>query len=401
MAINLKQADIILSLLEKATLDDSCRKRITDMDHIDLMAKIVLSKYELSKVQDVETANLLSKIYTFICNICYSTTDIRSKIAKGVSDSFFKQLNQFIEKYNIEKEHHKNLLGSVLSFIINMANDIPFRKQVSQEKKFLKFLSENLLVSLISNELLIKDEIDDFYEKTCSLFYNVSFIQGDEINIIKYYLEIHIETFLFYFIVHKYKFKTIGNENMNLFLQRSLMLLLRIVKFNLDIYNKDSKIPEKDELLDKLLEFMDEKYLINCPVIIDYCIKIWIYILKSGYEKINENERIKKLTQKCCNILLKEVKNDLSGINDKNMERIINIMSLIIAIMGIYKDYSKEVKIVIPLAINICKEKTELLRKNAAILMARYAKAAPENEEYLRSLHGMEVLVSVSGHLKI
>ena len=401
LAINLKQADIILSLLEKATLDDSCRKRITDMDHIDLMAKIVLSKYELSKVQDVETANLLSKIYTFICNICYSTTDIRSKIAKGVSDSFFKQLNQFIEKYNIEKEHHKNLLGAVLSFIINMANDIPFRKQVSQEKKFLKFLSENLLVSLISNELLIKDEIDDFYEKTCSLFYNVSFIQGDEINIIKYYLEIHIETFLFYFIVHKYKFKTIGNENMNLFLQRSLMLLLRIVKFNLDIFNKDSKIPEKDELLDKLLEFMDEKYLINCPVIIDYCIKIWIYILKSGYEKINENERIKKLTQKCCNILLKEVKNDLSGINDKNMERIINIMSLIIAIMGIYKDYSKEVKIVIPLAINICKEKTELLRKNAAILMARYAKAAPENEEYLRSLHGMEVLVSVSGHLKI
>ena len=53
------------------------------------------------------------------------------------------------------------------------------------------------------------------------------------------------------------------------------------------------------------------------------------------------------------------------------------------------------------MAINICKEKTELLRKNAAILMARYAKAAPENEEFLRQLHGMEVLVSVSGHLKI
>ena len=76
-------------------------------------------------------------------------------------------------------------------------------------------------------------------------------------------------------------------------------------------------------------------------------------------------------------------------------------MSLIIAIMGKYKELSKEVKVVIPLAINICKEKTELLRKNAAILMARYAKAAPENEEFLRSLHGMEVLVSVSSHLKI
>ena len=148
-------------------------------------------------------------------------------------------------------------------------------------------------------------------------------------------------------------------------------------------------------------EFFDIKYLQNCSIIIDYIIKIWIFILKCEYDKLNENDRIKLLTQKSCQILNEEVKNDLSGINDKNMERIINNMSLLIAIMGKYKDLAKEVKTVIPLAINICKEKTELLRKNAAILMARYAKAAPENEEYLRALHGMEVLVSVSPHLKI
>ena len=73
------------------------------------------------------------------------------------------------------------------------------------------------LVNLINNELFMKEDIDEFYEKTCSLFYNVSFIPGDEIQVIKYYLEIHIETFLIYFIVHKYKFKTINNENMNLY----------------------------------------------------------------------------------------------------------------------------------------------------------------------------------------
>ena len=76
-------------------------------------------------------------------------------------------------------------------------------------------------------------------------------------------------------------------------------------------------------------------------------------------------------------------------------------MSLIIAIMGKYKELAKEIKVIIPLAINICKEKTELFRKNAAIIMVRFAKAEPENEEFLRALHGMEVLVSVSGHLKI
>ena len=274
LSINLSQADMILTLLEKATLDDACRKKITDIEHIDAMAGIVLTKYELNKVQDIKTANLLSKIYTFICNICYSSNEIRSKIARGVSDTFFKQLNEFIEKYNIEFEYHRNLLGSVLSFIINMANDIPFRKKVYSEKKFLKFLSEHLLVNLINNELFMKEDIDEFYEKTCSLFYNVSFIPGEEIQVIKYYLEIHIETFLIYFIVHKYKFKTINNENMNLYLQRSLMLLLRLVKFNLDIFANDSKIPEKDDLLNKLLEFFEIKYLDNCSYVIDYIIKI-------------------------------------------------------------------------------------------------------------------------------
>ena len=401
LSINLTQADMILTLLEKATLDDACRKKITDIEHIDAMAGIVLTKYVLNQVSDIKTANLLSKIYTFICNICYSSNDIRSKIAKGVSDTFFKQLNEFVEKYNIEIEYHRNLLGSVLSFIINMANDIPFRKKVYSEKKFLKFLSEHLLVNLINNELFMKEDIDEFYEKTCSLFYNVSFIPGEEIQVIKYYLDIHIETFLIYFIVHKYKFKTINNENMNLYLQRSLMLLLRLVKFNLDIFANDSKIPEKDDLLNKLLEFFDLKYLEHCSFVIDYIIKIWIFILKSDYDKLNEKERIKILTKKTCEVLKAEVKEDLTGINDKNKERIINNMSLIIAIMGKYKELAKEVKGVIPLAINICKEKTELLRKNAAILMARFAKAEPENEEYLRLLHGMDVLVSISGHLKI
>ena len=401
LSINLSQADMILTLLEKATLDDACRKKITDIDHIDIMASIVLTKYELNQISDIKTANLLSKIYTFICNICYSSNDIRSKIAKGVADIFFKQLNSFIEKYNIEIEYHRNLLGSVLSFIINIANDIPFRKKVYNEKKFLKFLSEHLLVNLINNELFMKEDIDEFYEKTCSLFYNVSFIPGDEIQVIKYYLEIHIETFLIYFIVHKYKFKTINNENMNLYLQRSLMLLSRLVKFNLDIFANDSKIPEKDDLLNKLLEFFDIKYLEHCSYVIDYIIKIWIFILKSDYDKLNENNRIKSLTQKACEILKLEVKEDLSGINDKNKERIINNMSLIIAIMGKYKDLAKEVKPIIHLAINICKEKTELIRKNAAILMARFAKAEKDNEEFLRSLHGMDVLVSVSAHLKI
>ena len=54
----------------------------------------------------------------------------------------------------------------------------------------------------------------------------------------------------------------------------------------------------------------------------------------------------------------------------------------------------------IPDIIVICKEKTELLRKNAAVLLAKFARSSPENEQYVRDLHGMEVLLSVSGYIK-
>ena len=51
------------------------------------------------------------------------------------------------------------------------------------------------------------------------------------------------------------------------------------------------------------------------------------------------------------------------------MKRIANTMSLIISLIGIYKELSKEVKILISLNINICKENTELLQKKVILLI--------------------------------
>ena len=51
------------------------------------------------------------------------------------------------------------------------------------------------------------------------------------------------------------------------------------------------------------------------------------------------------------------------------MKRIANTMSLIISLIGIYKELSKEVKILISLNINICKENTELLQNKVILLI--------------------------------
>ena len=398
IAVSIDQASIILSILEGATLNESCRKKIIDISHLDQMCEIVLNKYELQKISDVKTANLLSKVYTFICNICYSSDEIRKKVSIKVSEIFIKQLNEFIDKYNIELEHHKNLLSSVLSFITNLANDVTFRTNISKEKKFLKFFSDNLLVTMINNELLLKGkEIDEIYERTCSLFYNLTFINGEEKNIIDYYFEIHIEAFLFYFINHKFDK---NKEYLFLYLLRTIMLLFRIVKYNQKIFDSESPIPEKELVIDNLIEIMNPKYIETHPDIIDYNIKAWVFLLKCEFKAMNEKGRMGKLIKNCSDMLKKDCGNDAKGVNDKNYQRVVNTLSLLIGIIGKYPDNAKEIKSFIPEIITICKEKTELLRKNAAVLLAKFARSSPENEQYVRDLHGMEVLLSVSGYIK-
>ena len=175
-------------------------------------------------------------------------------------------------------------------------------------------------------------------------------------------------------------------------------LISYIEKYGNKTFN-DKPLNEVDKLILSNLSYVDFKHIISKNSFTK------ISLEKAGERFFTDNyDKGKKILAVKGGIRLLKLMYKTNRYKDLllfNYERIINTMSLIIAIMGIYKDLSKEVKILIPLAINICKEKTELLRKNAAILMARYAKAAPENEEYLRQLHGMEVLVSVSGHLKI
>ena len=115
---------------------------------------------------------------------------------------------------------------------------------------------------------------------------------------------------------------------------------------------------------------------------------------------MNEKGRMSKLIKNCSEMLRKDCGNEAKGVNEKNYQRIVNNLSLLIGIIGKYPDNAKEIKNIIPDIIIICKEKTELLRKNAAVLLAKFARSSEENEQYVRDLHGMEVLLSVSGFIK-
>lgn len=110
------------------------------------------------------------------------------------------------------------------------------------------------------------------------------------------------------------------------------------------------------------------------------------------------------LTENNCIKLLNELKliflEDYKNI-DKENERIINTMSLINAIITFMPTKSTFIKSIIQNVINIAKDKLDLLRKNAAILLAKIAKSSDEMEKFVRDLHGIEVIMNVAKFINI
>ncbi len=86
---------------------------------------------------------------------------------------------------------------------------------------------------------------------------------------------------------------------------------------------------------------------------------------------------------------------------EKDKERIINTMSLLINITNVWPEFAVYTKEIISSIINIAKDKTDLLRKNAAILLAKIAKSSNEMESYVRELHGMDVLLNVAKFIQL
>ena len=72
----------------------------------------------------------------------------------------------------------------------------------------------------------------------------------------------------------------------------------------------------------------------------------------------------------------------------------VNVCSSIVAFVDLFPERLQEFQTIIPDLISVIKEKTELARKNSAILLAKLAKDE-ENGKVMRAHHGHEVLVSL------
>jgi hypothetical protein len=105
---------------------------------------------------------------------------------------------------------------------------------------------------------------------------------------------------------------------------------------------------------------------------------------------------IKRLINNLNNTLLR----DHSNFSLDKTERLVNNMSLGISICNCFEELCPEYKPVIPNLISIAKDKTDFLRKNAAILLAKLARQATLYE-YIKELHGIDVIMNIAKFLKL
>ena len=118
----------------------------------------------------------------------------------------------------------------------------------------------------------------------------------------------------------------------------------------------------------------------------------------------NEKNFDKILNEENCENLLKNLSLIFSEdykFLDKESERVINTMSLMNSIITLCGKRCYVLKPIVFKVIDIAKDRLDLLRKNAAILLAKIAKSSEEMEKFVRDLHGIEVIMNVAKFIKI
>ncbi len=108
------------------------------------------------------------------------------------------------------------------------------------------------------------------------------------------------------------------------------------------------------------------------------------------------NKNCEFLLINLCKIFSEDFKNI-----DKFQERLINNMSLINMILVNFANLAHLTKPIVKDIIYIAKEKYDLLRKNSALLLAKIAKASEEMEQFVRNLHGIEVIMNIAKFIKL
>ena len=214
------------------------------MKNFDKLFMLSFTKFDISIKETTDNKDnilILMHFFTFICNICYSSTEIRGKIAKNFT-VIMEKIHLFIKNFKLENVQNKNLLETILSFLTNMTCEAEFRLLMGKDLIFISFLIDQMnaisMLCGVTEELEVLDlkrlktknfgfcyfenfkEYEDLFEKILCLLYNTSF--RDELNL--FYIQKKISEPIKFFIrkifsvfYEKKNFNYFSKEKKNIF----------------------------------------------------------------------------------------------------------------------------------------------------------------------------------------
>eukprot|EP00828_Plagiopyla_frontata_P046412 TRINITY_DN8235_c0_g1_i2.p1 TRINITY_DN8235_c0_g1~~TRINITY_DN8235_c0_g1_i2.p1 ORF type:complete len:565 (-),score=88.32 TRINITY_DN8235_c0_g1_i2:106-1800(-) len=362
----------ILELLVTFSLQEQLREWFkTDIKFIPPMLEKASAHLLINLNQE---PNVLSSYFSLLGNIVYGGQ--QCSVTKFIHEHkvlFFSTIQNILsifrarQKFLLLKKH-------TLTFLSNLLTNKQMREDIALETEIIGYLVYNLTKLNLDNS--------DFLwispaESLLAVFSNLTFEADNDLitQLQKFNLGAKVQTFL----VDVFKLYSKSIDKLGLVIARGMQIIVRI----------QLKKEELSEIFcDWLFKCFEKEFISNG--IAAAAIKVFIklmsdnkyFITQSGYQ-----EKYKVLAPKLHQFIITQPIDEALFCNTCSLLKLI-VQQFPSLIMG--------QKAVIQTLIDICKDKLGKIRKNAAILLATLAKNSEEMLEFVRELHGMQVLQNVS-----
>ena len=271
--MNIKNVKIFVEVLEDGTQHEEVRKTIADLRKFDEYFMIAMNNPSLDITQDLskkesEMSSIIMHFYTFICNICFTSADIRDKISAQF-DFIMNKVNKFMSKFDFNSLVCTSVFECVLSLLINLSCNLEFREKLKKSEVFAKFLITDIINKISSTGKF--EKYDELYEKSLSLLYNMTI--KDDLNL--YYIKLDLARVLIrYFNLN---FKTleerIVDKKKSLSVVRTVSMISKLSKADfMDFISND-------EFLKNVFEMIDVKILRKNTEVLEESLKYIIILI--------------------------------------------------------------------------------------------------------------------------
>jgi len=239
--LNIKNIRMFVEILEETSQHEEVRKTVSELKNFDEYFMIALENASLDITQDLskkdfDTSAIIMHFYTFICNICYTSINIRDKISAKI-EKIMERINKFIANFDFSSSTCTNVIECVISLIINLSCGKDFRQKLKKYENFINFLITDVISKISTTDNF--EKYDELYEKSLSLLYNLT-IQ-DDLNL--HYIKLNLSKILIrYFNTNFKSFEDrIKERNTSLSVLRTISMINKLVKTDLIDFIQNSQ----------------------------------------------------------------------------------------------------------------------------------------------------------------